>query len=249
MNYESQKTDKTAEFYDKLMLGEEKRGILGKDTRYNSKWLAGKASVRKYFFDVVVKHIKPTDKVLDFGCGPGTFSIILSSICAEVYSIDISKEFINTCKANIQAENITNVFPSVITSDKLDFEDASFDVIMMVDVIHHLDDIDFRMKEVFRLLKPNGKLLVFEPNKLNPLMFLMHYFDANERGLLRVGTPASYRKLLRSGYEIENIDFNGIVIGPTSKVYDFISDVLNSKFLPFLSWLNPKIFVSAKKRI
>jgi len=60
MKYTSQETDNTAEFYNKLMLGEEKRGILGKDSRYNSQLLAQKKSVQKFFVEVVAKHISPT---------------------------------------------------------------------------------------------------------------------------------------------------------------------------------------------
>jgi len=248
MKYTDQKSENTAEFYDRLMVGDVKRGILGKDSRYNSVSLAQKKSVQKYFLEVVAEYINPDDRLLDFGCGPGTFSLLVSPLCKTVHSVDISKEFINTCIENIEKLNVKNVIPAVLVSDDVPFADNYFDVIMMVDVIHHLDDIEFRMKEIYRLLKPGGRLLIFEPNKLNPVLWLLHYFDPNERGLMRVGTPGSYQKLLKEHFIIEKLNFNGIVIGPSAKIYDLISRILNSKYLPFLAWLNPKLFISAKKR-
>ena len=57
----------------------------------------------------------------------------------------------------------------------------------MVDVIHHLENIDIIFKELKRLLKKDGRILVYEPNLLNPLIFITHLIEKNERGLLRVG--------------------------------------------------------------
>ena len=98
------------------------------------------------------------------------------------------------------------------------------------------------------MLKNNGKIIIYEPNKLNPILWLMHYFDKNEIGLLEFGTPKSYKKLFhKNNFEVVKCEFNGIVVGPQSKIFFTISRILNFFiFKPFLKWLNPKIFLIVK---
>ncbi len=242
-------SNQTAEFYDSLMEGKKQRGILGKDTRYNPQRILQKFSTQKYFVDVVKPLLKPTDKVLDFGCGPGSFLAATAPLCATVTGVDISRNFVNTTQETIKALSIPNALAVHIQPDVLPFADESFDVVLMMDVVHHLENVSVSLTEVLRVLKPGARVLIFEPNKLNPLIYLVHLFDRNEWGLLRLGTPSIYRKLLKPFVDIKTIDFNGIVIGPDSKIYDYISQTINVPALkPLLGWLNPKMFIVATKR-
>lgn len=246
MNTPSSK--QTAEFYDELMQGGKERGILGKDTRYNSSLLIEKESVQKYFKDLISKHISNEETVLDFGCGPGTFTVLTSQFCKEITGADISQEFVNQSNENFEQLGVSNAKSVKVEPDTLPFGDGEFDVLLLVDVIHHLEDIDTTLDEVFRVLKPGGKILIFEPNKLNPIIWLVHYLDENERGLLKLGTPWSYRKVLSKRMKCEFFDFSGIVIGPQSRIYDLFSAILNYKLLkPFIGWLNPKMFMVGKR--
>lgn len=240
--------EKTSEFYDDLVSGSESRGLFGMSKRFNTKLISNKRSTKKYFIDKVVPYITPESKVLDFGCGPGSFLIPIAPYCKEIIGIDISKKFIEECTNNIKENGLTNAKSLHITPNVLPFKDETFNVIIMVDVIHHLEDIEDNLEHLFCLLKPGGTVLIFEPNKLNPLMFLMHLFDKNERGLLRVGSPKRYHKLLNPYINLEEISYSGLVVGPQSKAFDFITEILNSAiFRHFLGWLNPKIFISGRK--
>ena len=118
----------------------------------------------------------------------------------------------------------------------------------MIDVIHHLEKPQQIFKELNRILKPEGRIIVYEPNKLNPLIFLIHLIEKNERGLLKVGTKNKYKKICDStGFKIDTFSFNGIVIGPDSRIFDIILKIINNKYFSFLNWLNPKIFFVIKK--
>jgi len=240
----------TADFYDRLMRGEEKRGFLGKDRRYNPRRVIDRVSTQKYFIEVVRAWIKPTDKVLDLGCGPGSFLAAIAPLCGEIVGADISQQFVNSSRELIEGLEIPNARTLHIRANEaLPFREESFDVLIMVDVIHHLEDIPRTLSEAMRVLKKNGRVLIFEPNKLNPLIWLVHLVDKNEWGLLKVGTPRIYRRILRPFMTLERIDFNGIVIGPESKALDHIADFLNRpKIYPVLGWLNPKMFVTGRKR-
>ena len=91
--------------------------------------------------------------------------------------------------------------------------------------------------------------IIFEPNKLNPLIWLTHLIDKNERGLLNVGTLDKYNKILNNFHlKIIHHRYSGIVIGPSSKIFDLLSSILNYKLIyPILGWFNPKIMLVAKK--
>jgi SAM-dependent methyltransferase len=119
---------------------------------------------------------------------------------------------------------------------------------MMVDVIHHLEEPGPVLESLMRRLRPGGRLLIFEPNKLNPLISLYHALDRNEWGLLRLGTPRAYRKMLSPLADLHSVTFNGIVIGPKSNLFPWISSVINRPSLyPYLGWLNPKLFIVGRK--
>jgi len=242
-------SQQTANFYDNLMQGKEKRGILGKDLRYNPTRIFGKESTKKYFVDVISGYISKDDNVLDLGCGPGSFLISTASLCKHITGVDISIEFVTTCNKTIDEMKIDNAKAVHIKPDTLPFEDNSFDALIMVDVIHHLEDIHRTLKEAMRVVKQGGRILIYEPNKLNPLIAITHLLDRNEWGLLRLGTPWIYRKILSSYINIEKISFNGIVIGPQSPIFYITSDILNHSLIrPALGWLNPKMFITGRKK-
>lgn len=244
-----QSSEKTASFYDGLMEGETHRGMLGKDTRYNPRRLMERPIVRRHFIGEIKHHLKSSDKVLDFGCGPGSFLAMSAPMCKEIVGVDISQGFVNECQRTINEMSLSNASSVHIQPDQLPFEDNTFDVIIMTDVVHHLEFPQKSLQEAFRVLKPGGRALIFEPNKLNPLIWLVHLLDKNEWGLLKLGTPAKYRKLLGEFINFKQITFNGIVLGPQSKIFEFLSDLMNNALLkPIIGWLNPKMFIVGEKK-
>jgi ubiquinone/menaquinone biosynthesis C-methylase UbiE len=193
--------------------------------------------------------LKNSDRVLDFGCGPGSFVAVTSQYCGEIIGVDIGSHFTTICEETIRQLNLKNAKALQVSPGTLPFQDHYFDAVIMVDVIHHLDNIAKHIEEVFRVIRPGGRVLIFEPNKLNPMIAVMHALDRNEWGLLKLGTPSKYREILSPYLEIDEISFNGIVIGPESGVFPMISDFLNKDYVhAILGWLNPKIFISGRRR-
>ncbi len=133
-----------------------------------------------YFTKVFGKDIlKKTEKVigkldgkiiLDFGCGPA-FSIDnimeLNIKPARYIGLDFSEKSIDVIKnkpeTNFEKQGIfVQVLPSKIESN-------SIDVCFLIEVIEHLNDdyLDATLKEIQRVLKPNGKLIITTPNNEN----------------------------------------------------------------------------------
>ena len=242
--------NQTSEFYDHLVKGNKNRVLLGMSNRYGEGNRIQEKFLKKYFDEAIISEIDHHDHILDFGCGPGIFSARLAKMGGHIVGVDISQEFVNQAKNRVTLENTKFIHISSSLSDALETQ-RKFDVIVLVDVIHHLDDIEVSLKEASKFLKEGGKIIVYEPNLINPVLFALHLLDPNERGLLRVGTRSRYLRIFKDlGYASEKVEWNGIVIGPASNLFFMISRVLTAQHINrILGWLSPKIFLVFRKPI
>lgn len=235
---------KTTSFYNNLNKGKVKRGILGIDQRFNVNKILKKKNIYENFVDEISPYLNKNKLVLDLGCGPGAFSIAISDKCREVYAIDIIDDFVKAAKKNAKIYKKNNILTKLQKKNKIPIDDNFFDVVFLVDVLHHVENVNAFLLDIKRVLKKNGLIIIFEPNKLNPLMYLIHLFDYNERGLLELGRPGIYRKKLENYFEILNIKFSGLVIGPENYIFELIVRFLKTKLIYFLlGWLMPKISI------
>jgi len=185
---------------------------------------------------------------LDLGCGPGGFLTLAAPMCGRIVGVDVVPSFVQQCAQQIERAGLANASVILNANSRLPFGDAEFDRVLMVDTIHHLEDVEATIAEVHRVLKPDGVFLIFEPNKLNPLLALMCALDRNEHGLLRMGTFSAYRRLLVGKFEPEVEQYNGVLIGPTGSISGAVADLVSDpKFARFLGWLSPKIFIAARR--
>jgi len=94
--------------------------------------------------------------VLDAGCGDGFF---LEMLRGDVYGVDISEK-------RLKRSRKKNIFCKLTLADlcyKLPFKDASFNIIILTEVIEHLKKPS--MGELLRILKKGGYLIVSAPNE------------------------------------------------------------------------------------
>jgi len=107
-------------------------------------------------------------KVLELGCGTGIFTEKLSKTGATITALDISPDLLNLAKKRIIAENISFVLGDL---ENLEFADNSFDAIVGVSILHHVN-LNTALKEIKRVLKNGGKVIFSEPNMLNPQIMI-----------------------------------------------------------------------------
>ena len=112
----------------------------------------------------IIERSAPYQRVLDFGCGSGVLLPFLSSIADNVVALDIDLVPFERMKARIDfSSNIevhdTRSFPLNRLST------ASFDIITALDVLEHVEDLSDTLKNLLRLLKPGGRLIVSGPTE------------------------------------------------------------------------------------
>jgi len=107
--------------------------------------------------------IKPGDTVIDYGCGPGSYlkeASLLAGDKGTVYAADIHELALKSVNRKIQKYNLKNVKPFLVKDYKCDIPDNTADVIYALDMFHMVKQSDLFLKELHRMLKKNGRLII-----------------------------------------------------------------------------------------
>jgi len=109
-------------------------------------------------------------KILDIGCGGGLLSEPMCRLGASVVGIDASKKNIEVAKFHAK-KNKLKINYKVASPEMLKTKEV-FDVILNMEIVEHVDDINFFIKESSKLLKKNGIMFIATLNKtLKSYMF------------------------------------------------------------------------------
>ncbi len=120
-------------------------------------------SPKKYLKEV---EMKEGDKILDYGCGPGSFVFPAAEIVGEngkVYATDLHPLAINMIDKKARKKGITNI-ETIQTNCVTGLTSKSIDVVLMYDVIHMFKEPKEIFVEIHRVLKPEGILSVTNPH-------------------------------------------------------------------------------------
>ncbi len=104
-------------------------------------------------------------KVLDCGCGPGFFSILMSREGHIVEAIDISEGMLDVAENNVREfGDPEKVSFSIMDVNKTAFADCTFDLIITRNVTWMSQNLEETYREWLRILKPGGRFIVFDAN-------------------------------------------------------------------------------------
>lgn len=113
--------------------------------------------------------IRNSDRVLDCGCGDGFYLHLVSQISdCELYGLDVDSNALESAKRNLADRNIT-LMQGDVTS--IPFKDNFFDRIILSEVLEHLPDDMTPLREIRRVLKPEGFVLITVPNRSYPFLW------------------------------------------------------------------------------
>ncbi len=105
---------------------------------------------------------------LDLGCNSGYGTAMLAERCRTVVGADVSAAAVQVARSGNTAPNATFC---LIDGQTLPFDDASFDLITSFQVIEHIEDVRGYLREMARVMRPRGTLMLTTPNasiRLNP---------------------------------------------------------------------------------
>jgi 2-polyprenyl-3-methyl-5-hydroxy-6-metoxy-1,4-benzoquinol methylase len=102
--------------------------------------------------------LPPKPKLLDLGCGDGQLSQRFQHLGYQVYGLDISASNVKLAQTRGIKAKTTDI------SKKFPFPNRTFDVVFAGEIIEHLFDTLGFLKEIHRVLKPNGLLIITTPN-------------------------------------------------------------------------------------
>ena len=133
------------------------------------------AGKRSKYPDIAIRHqyflemlVGTHGRVLEIGCGSGQMQLDLLRRGYEVVGIDIATGMIEATRKLVN-EKLPNARPRLLVGDieALAFPDAYFDVVLAAGVIEYLRSDEKSLREISRVLKPGGIVLLSVRNKLN----------------------------------------------------------------------------------
>lgn len=177
-----------------------------------------KDSLARYC-QIIDAHVGQTTSVLDVGCGHADFLAAVYARTPYTYGIDPDAEALK--------KNKTIKHTVVGAADQLPFADDSFDLIVAAWVFEHLEQPEQVCREIYRALKPGGRLIFLTPNSWNYNVWMIRlvphcFHDFFTRRLYqrqehdtyrvryKINTPRKIAKtLLPLGFKQEQLLLNG----------------------------------------
>lgn len=106
-------------------------------------------------------NLQPSDVVVDFGCGPGFFTIPLAKVAARTIAVDVSSRMLEKTASNAKKSGVT---VELLKSDGTEIRLAreSVDVIFLKNVFHETADRPTVLREFLRIMRRSGRLAIVE---------------------------------------------------------------------------------------
>ncbi len=111
--------------------------------------------------------------VLDFGCGPGAFSVAAAGIVGpggKVFAVDVNPLALAAVHRTVEKKQLCNV-TLLSPADLLDIPEGTVDMVIMYDVLHDVPDPPAVLASFYRLLKPEGLLTVSDHHMIKTAIF------------------------------------------------------------------------------
>jgi ubiquinone/menaquinone biosynthesis C-methylase UbiE len=197
---------------------------------------APEASARLVDQFVRLSGLPPRARVVDLGCGSGTFTGLLRRAGYDCVGLDISGKLLEVGRRKHAGIGFLQG-----DIEHLPFANASFDGVLLSGVVHHFPDPSACAAEVFRILRPQGRFVAFDPNRMNPFMWL--YRDPASPFYSSLGVTENERPVLarqvaavfeRAGFEVSSHYLSGLA-------YRYVASARARLVLPVYNFIDAKV--------
>lgn len=216
---------------------------------------------------------KSGGKVLDVGCGSGIMVKDLVGLGYEFWGVDVTPNMIKECKKNFKNNQSTHF--SIGDATDLKFPDKSFDLVICMGVIDRIEKYKLAIKEMMRVIKKDGSLIIVFPNIYSPFAawrafvfypivdFLKTFYcyilrRPKTSALLAIfvklhterGAIGLIKKYSGKVTDIVYFNFN-IVLSPFDEIFPrltmLLTKIIENSCLKKLRWLGSGFIIKAKK--
>lgn len=163
-------------------------------------WHVGRRRIIASLVEEICRQVKDRrPRILDVGCGTGANLLMLSEY-GDAEGVDISEDALAFCRER----GLNKVKHGA--AEELPYEDCAFDLVTALDVVEHIDDDVASLREMRRVLRPDGRVLLFVPT----FMFLWGLQDDVSNHRRRYRLPELHRVLEQAGFEVERSTYANI---------------------------------------
>ncbi len=106
--------------------------------------------------------LAPRARYADLGIGDGLLTLMLAEVASSVTAVDLSPQMLAQLDARAKAKGIKNIVSVEGNIDSLPLPEASHDIVVMSQALHHANEPLAALKEAARILVPGGRLLVID---------------------------------------------------------------------------------------
>jgi SAM-dependent methyltransferase len=163
-------------------------------------WFAGRRRILESFVARIVSDLSlpkgARPRILDVGCGTGANLEMLARF-GDVEGVDVSEDALSFCRARGLAKVQCGA------AESLPYADETFDLVTALDVVEHLDDDAAGLREARRVLKPDGRVLLFVP----AFMWLWGVQDDVSHHRRRYTLPQLRASVERAGLSVERATY------------------------------------------
>ena len=139
-------------------------------------------------------------EVLEVGAGHGTFTAMLASTAKRVVASDLSERCVSRLRERFSGEQSVEILHGSVDSAA---GHGPFDSVILINVLEHIQDDDGALREISRLLRPGGRVVLWVP----AFSLLYSDFDRKIGHYRRYRRPELRTQLARAGYEVRDIRY------------------------------------------
>jgi SAM-dependent methyltransferase len=176
-------------------------------------------------------------RVADLGCGSGVFTELMRRKGFASVGVDISPKLVALGRSKYSGLELIEG-----DAENLPFDSGSFDGVLLSGLIHHFPDPRRLAAEVRRILKPGGRFVAFDPNRMNPFMWL--YRDRASPFYSSVGVTENERPILAwriakifrdEGFRVQSTYLAGLA-------YRYVASRKTRTLLPIYNFIDNSVF-------
>jgi SAM-dependent methyltransferase len=176
-------------------------------------------------------------RVVDLGCGSGVFTALLRRNGFDSVGVDISPKLVALGRRKYPGLELMEG-----DAENLPFESGSFDGVLLSGLVHHFPDPRRLAREVKRILKAGGRFVAFDPNRMNPFMWL--YRDRASPFYSSLGVTENERPVLarqvadifrNEGFQVQSDFLGGLA-------YRYVASSRTRVLLPLYNFVDNLVF-------